>query len=128
MVMSASLSSSASDRVVLPAPDGEDRTSMRPRRPTCLSLDILNLLAQLIDDGFQFEAYSRQADVCGLRAEGICFTVEFLCQEIEPAARRFASGKKLASLRHMGGQAVDLLAHIGLGRQQSGFLRQTLFR
>src|ERR1700677_3337392 len=70
--------------VVLPAPDGEDKISMRPRcvgngletavarlrgRPICESfggmgsLYILNLLTQLLDLGAQFEADRRERGV-----------------------------------------------------------------
>jgi hypothetical protein len=38
------------DNVVLPAPDGEESTSIKPRR--AISFDILGLLAELVNHGF----------------------------------------------------------------------------
>src|SRR2546429_686424 len=68
-------------KVVLPAPDGEERISIKPRPPSgvfragtvsslanrCSSgmdlLDILDLLAELLDLDAQFETERRQARV-----------------------------------------------------------------
>ena len=70
--MFLSASSSARDNVVLPAPDGEDRTRRSPLRATCgwlcISLfNVLNLFAHLIDDYFQLEPRFRNLRVVGFR-------------------------------------------------------------
>src|ERR1700712_5843775 len=104
--------------VVLPAPEGEDRIRIRPRRPTgsrgfafvpvifvsTSLLDVLNLLAELLHDGLQVESDPRQADVVRLRAQGIGLAPEFLGQEIEAPAN--------------GAPGRDQLARGGEGRPQ----------
>src|SRR5664279_758535 len=69
-------------KVVLPAPDGEERISIKPRRPSgafraglvssfanwfssgmSFLLDVLDLLAELLDLDAQFETKRRQARV-----------------------------------------------------------------
>src|SRR5271166_5210884 len=65
--------------VVLPAPDGEDRIRIMPRRLAFaisnlfsrISLDVLGLLAELLDLGPEFKPLRRQRDVVGLGAEGV---------------------------------------------------------
>ena len=70
MVMLGSAASRRRDSVVLPAPEGDDMTSSRPRRGMsvmdCSSLDVLDLLAQLVDDGLEVEADRGQRPVGGL--------------------------------------------------------------
>ena len=57
--MPGSASSSRRASVVLPAPEGDDSTSMRPllrdARSIAPSLDVLDLLAQLIDHRLELE-------------------------------------------------------------------------
>src|SRR5215831_1696484 len=58
-------------RVVLPAPEGEERINIRPRLPpgravpsvSIRSLDILRLFAQLLHFDLQFQADRRQGGV-----------------------------------------------------------------
>src|SRR5947207_9052597 len=70
-------------KVVLPAPDGEERISIkpRPRGPAICSfakrfsrckflLDILDLFAELLDLDAQFEAEPRQGRVVRFGAQG----------------------------------------------------------
>ena len=119
-----SSSSSRRDSVVLPAPEGDDSTSISPRRaivallPLRLrhrSLQVLHLLAELLDHAFQLQADIGELDVVGLGGERIRFAVEFLRQKIEPAADRPAVGDQLLRLRDMRGEPVELLADVGLG-------------
>ncbi len=71
--------SSIRDSVVLPAPDGDDNTSISPRRAMILDLawpapsllQILHLLAELLDHGLQLEADIGQLQVIGLRAQRV---------------------------------------------------------
>src|ERR1700737_5348156 len=86
-------------KVVLPAPDGEERISIKPR-PRALAvcsfaerssrckflLDILDLFAELLDLDAQFEAEPRQARVIRFGAQGIGFPGTFLGKEGEPGA------------------------------------------
>ena len=57
MVMLLSLSKSLRERVVLPAPEGDDMTSKSPRlKITGLVanlFNVLHLLTHLVDDGFE---------------------------------------------------------------------------
>src|SRR5262245_12734526 len=123
------------DSVVLPAPDGEDSTNIRPRRATpsalwppaaIASLQILDLFAELLDDVLHLEPGIGELDVVRLGAAGIDLAVEFLRQEIEAAADRPALAEDVARLGDVGGDAVELLADIGLGRDQQRFLGQAV--
>src|ERR1700676_2777393 len=96
-------------KVVLPAPDGEERISIKPR-PRALAvcrfaersssckflLDILDLFAELLDLDAQFEAEPRQARIVRFGAQGIGFAGKFLGKEVESAARRAALRQKFA--------------------------------
>ena len=64
----------------------------------------------------------------GFRAQRVGFAVEFLRQEIELAAHRIAGRQQRTRLLHMGGQPVELLAHIGAQREQRDLLRQPVLR
>src|SRR5579863_7879882 len=118
--------------VVLPAPEGEDRTRSRPRLmpngepPTDRLLDVLHLLAQLLDRGLEAETDARQGDVAGFRAQGVGLAVELLAEEIEAAADRRAFAQEVAGGGEMRLQAIELLANIGLGDEQRRLLRQAL--
>src|SRR5262249_21218160 len=126
---------SSRDSVVLPAPDGDDSTNISPRRATLsvlwppaaiTSLQILDLLAELLDDVFHFEPGIGQLDVVRLGAAGIDLAVELLRQEIEPPAHRPALAEHLARLHDVRGDAIKLLADIRLGGDQQRFLGQAV--
>src|SRR5512139_2981109 len=127
-----SLSSNWRDRVVLPAPDGDDRTSINPRRwiaEVPLSFDILDLLPQALDGALQIDADARQLDVGRLRAKRVGLAIELLAEEIELAADRIVRpriGQQGLGLRDVGSQPVELLAYVGLADQQGDFLREAL--
>src|SRR5438105_15876100 len=129
-----SLSSRWRDRVVLPAPDGEDSTSINPRRwmvGASASFDILDLLPHPLDSTLEIDADARQLDVGRLRAERIGLAIELLAEEIELAADRIvrpAVLERAAGLGDVRGQPVELLAHVGLADQQRDFLGETLLR
>src|SRR5262245_12086169 len=77
--------------VVLPAPEGEDSTSSIPRRPMReppvtpaslpVPLNVLHLLAHLIDHRLELEPRPRRLRIVGLGAERIGLAVELLGQE-----------------------------------------------
>src|SRR5215213_4606364 len=127
-----SLSSNWRDSVVLPAPDGDDRTSINPRRwiaDVPLSFDILDLLPQALDGALQIDADARQLDVGRLRAERVGLAIELLAEEIELAADRIVRpciGQQGPGLRDVGRQPVELLADVGLADQQRHFLGEAL--
>ncbi len=87
--------------VDFPAPDGEDSTSMMPRRssvspmPPCSDVphvlplfDILHLLAELVDYHFHLQPERGYGGGIRFRADRVALAVEFLREEIELAARR----------------------------------------
>src|SRR5689334_17266651 len=100
--------------VVFPAPDGEDRMRMRPRRPTgdfeswlTASLHILNLLAELLDHGLQFKPDPRERHIIGLCTQGIGLAPEFLRQEIQASADRSALLQQAPRGIHVSTQPVE---------------------
>src|SRR5262245_65238774 len=112
------------DSVVLPAPDGEDSTNIRPRRATpsalwppaaIASLQILDLFAELLDDVLHLEPRIGELDVVRLGAAGVDLAVEFLRKEIEPPADRPALAEHFARLRDVRGDTVELFPDVGLG-------------
>src|SRR5580704_6695706 len=126
-------------KVVLPAPDGEDRISIKPR-PRALAvcsfaersssckflLDIMDLFAKLLDLDAQFEAGPRQARVVRLGAKRIGLARKFLGKEVEPAASRAALRQKLVGCGGVCSKTVQFFPDIGLGRQHESLLVQTI--
>src|SRR5262245_60005579 len=120
------------DNVVLPAPDGEDSTSMSPRRaiaslprpcfeplaPLAALFKVLHLLAELLDQALELEPDIGELEIVRLGAQRVGLAVELLRQEVEPAADRAAVAQHLARLRHVRGEPVELLAHVGLAGHQ----------
>src|SRR5262245_14329292 len=111
-----SRASSRRDRVVLPAPEGEERTSSRPRRDSSGDgggllrlLYLLHLFAELIDDRLQRQPGADQRRVGRLGAQRVGLAVEFLRQKIEPSANRLGRVEQFTGRLDMSGQAVDLL-------------------
>src|ERR1700730_12491518 len=126
-------------KVVLPAPDGEERISIkqRPRaRAVCsfggrssgceFLLDILYLFAQLFDCDAQFEAEPRQTRVVRLGAKRIGLARKFLGKEVKPAAGRAALRQEFAASIGVRGKTVQFFPDIGLGRQHESLLVQTI--
>src|SRR6476619_1733679 len=111
------------ESVVLPAPEGDDRTNIIPLRFTP-SLQIRDLLAELLDHGLELKPDIGELHVGCLGAQRIRFAIELLRKKIEPTADRGTLAEKLLGLRNVGGEAVKLLADIGLGGEQNGFLVQ----
>ena len=68
IVRSRFRSSNARESVDLPAPDGEDNPSIKPRRGilngrSFASLNVLHLLTKLVDGGLEVDADVRQFDI-----------------------------------------------------------------
>src|SRR5580704_4971421 len=91
-----------------------------------ISLDVLHLLAELLDLRSQFKPLRGQAHVIGLGAEGACLPSQLLGEEIEPAA----DWPALVDQRPRGGdvglEPVELLADVGLGCEKDRFLVQAV--
>ena len=128
--VAGSLCSSRRDRVVLPAPDGEDSTSIRPRR---LISSFAHSTFWACSRNWSITALSARpvrvsAMSDGFGAQRVGFAVEFLGQEIELAARRpRPTPAARARPATWACKPVQFLAHIGLHRQQRHFLRQPVF-
>src|SRR5262245_62013235 len=118
--------------VVLPAPEGEESTSSSPLRPMrgaspragtlARSLNVLDLLAHLVDKRLQSNARPRNLRIGSLGAWRIGFPVELLGQEIEPTPGRLGALEQLPRRRDVGGEPLQLLLHVGAGREQRGLL------
>ena len=126
--------------VVLPAPEGEDSTSRKPRRRsregrrrgrdrrvaahsmfcTCSRNCSIARLQREPDAG--------QLDVGRFRAQRVGLAVELLAQEIELTADRVVAAEQFARLRDVGAQPVQLLADIGARDEHRQFLRDPLLR
>src|SRR5258706_4808718 len=131
--MTGSLSNKRRAKVDLPAPDGEDTTSINPRRAMAVPIlnplfDVLHLLAKLVDHRLQRQSDMGELNVGGFRTQRIRLTVKFLCKEIELAPGRVLARDQRAGLLTMGGKPVQLLAQIGLGCEHGNLLRDALFR
>ena len=124
--------SSMRDSVVLPAPDGDDSTSIRPRRAIAL------LLPRARHRYSRFCTCSRNCSTTALSSspmlvssrslalehKRIRFAVELLGQKVELAPDRAAVGDQLLGLRDMRREPVELLADVDLGGEQDRLLVQ----
>src|SRR5262245_54026185 len=96
IVSSGTLRRSSREIEVLPAPEGEDSTSINPRREIspCSSLfDIRGLLAQPVDRRLEREAGAREVHGRRLRAQRVGLAVKLLGEEVELAPDRAALGE-----------------------------------
>jgi len=87
-----------------------------------VSLQVLHLLAKLLDYAFELEASIGQIYIIGFCGKRICFAVQFLGQKIELTAYRAAVGEELLRLCDMGGEPIKFLANIGFGGKQHRLL------
>src|SRR5579872_2460629 len=109
---------------VLPAPDGLETISINPRRDA--SLDILHLLAQLIDRRLEFEPDGRKRGRGRLRTQRVGLAHELLGQEVEPAADARAFGQQRTRRGDMRAQPVELFANVGPASHDRRFLHDAL--
>src|SRR5690606_6836213 len=91
-------------------------------RASFRSLDVLHLLADLVDQHLQFHRRAAGAAVDRLRAEGVGLAVELLQQEIQAPADRLALGEHAADLGDVAGEAVELLVHVELLQREHQLL------
>src|SRR5258706_10501936 len=130
--MTGSLSNKRRAKVDLPAPDGEDTTSINPRRAMAVPIlnplfDVLHLLAKLVDHRLQRQSHMGELNVGGFRTQRIRLTVKFLCKEIELAAGRVLACDQRAGLLTMGEKPVQFFAQIGPRGEHGDLLRDALF-
>src|SRR6185436_20789821 len=82
--------------------------SGRAAQSTCFSppapslLQVLHLLAELLDHGLELQPDIGQFQVVRLRAQCIRFAIELLGEKVELAPDRAAAGDQLVGLRDMG--------------------------
>src|SRR6185436_19071771 len=92
-----------------------------------VSLNVLHLLAHLVDDGLELEARPRRLGVDRFRAQRVGLPVELLSEEIEAPAGRLARADEIARSRNVRAQALELLLHVGARRQYGCLLVKTAF-
>ena len=119
--------------MVLPAPDGDERTSISPRRtaapgcaccPDIALLQVLHLLAELLDDALELQADIGEFDIVRLGAERVDLAIKLLREEIEPPADGAAAGNEFACLRNVRREPIQLFAHVRLRSHQDRLLMQ----
>ena len=115
--MPGALSMIALDIVVLPAPDGEDKTYFYFRLWFVRSLStsllhVLSLFSNLSNSRLQGQADFRQRVGCRFRALGIRFPIEFLTEKVESAANGLRRHQQLSHRFTMGSYSVDFFPDI----------------
>src|SRR5438270_9663969 len=98
--------------VVFPAPDGPETMNNVPSGWKLL--DILDLLADPLDLGFQFYNEGAQRRGARLRAHRVHFAQHFLRQKIKFFPRRFSTAHGLLRLFDVMREPRQLLGHIAL--------------
>src|SRR5262247_2432903 len=102
-------STSRSTSVVFPAPEGADTMNSRPRRPGPVEglLDILDLLAHLLELRLRRDHELRHAEAVGFRPHRVHLAVHLLEQKIELAPARLRRGGERDPVRHVAAKALD---------------------
>src|SRR3954452_7770507 len=119
--------SSARTRLVLPPTEGAATTNRLPGTappagPAAPSLNILHLLAHLLDQHLELQRSVRQFGVDGLRAERVGLAIEFLHEEIETLAAAAARSEHSPHFRHVSAQPADFLRDVDLRCEQRELL------
>src|SRR6476646_6458810 len=91
---------SASQSVVLPAPEGAERTNWIPVRVNCL-FKVLDLLADFFPFRFAGNDVLGNSGVVRLRAEGVQLPENFLGNKLKRAADRFVLAEVMGELRQV---------------------------
>src|SRR4051812_6355962 len=110
-------STSRSTRVVFPAPEGAETMKRQPGG----SLDILDLLAHLLQLRLRSDDQLRYAQAVGLRAHGVDLAIHLLQQEIELAATRLRTVGKRFPVRDVAAESGHLLADVRARRPLDDF-------
>src|SRR3546814_17689757 len=77
-------------------------------------LNVLHLLADLVDQHLQLHRDVAGARVDGFRAQGVGFAVELLQQEVQAAADRLFLGEDATDLDDVAVEAAELLVAVEL--------------
>ncbi len=85
------------------------------------SLNVLHLLAHLVDHRLEFETDARDLGIGGLGAERICFAVELLGQKVEAAPGGLFRFQECARGGDVGAETLEFFLDIGAGREQCRF-------
>src|SRR5688572_5687813 len=117
---------SARTSEVLPAPDGAVITNRRPRSRAAALLNVLDLLAHLLDQDLDVDRGARGLDVLRLRRERVRLAVQFLHQEVEPPPRWLLRIEHLQDLGHVTAQAVEFFLDVHLAGEERDFLLEAL--
>src|SRR5438045_1994191 len=112
--------SSASTRLVFPAPDGATTTKRLPL------LNVLYLLPHLLDQHLQLHRNAGDFVGDGLGAERVRLAVELLAEEVESLAAGAALVEDALHLGHVGDEARELLVHVDARGVEHYFLGQAL--
>src|SRR5437870_3680422 len=105
MASPGSCSTSRSSSVVLPVPDGAETMNRMPRAVVAgASLDILHLLAQLLELRLRRDNQLRHPQPVGFRSHRVHFAIHLLQQEIELAAARLGAVGERAPVRDVGAE------------------------
>ena len=86
-----------------------------------LLLDILNLLAHLLDQHLELDGAAGGVGDDGFGGEGVGFAVEFLHQEVEATADGALLGELTTDFADVGVEAVELFVDVGLLGHQGQF-------
>lgn len=92
------------------------------------SLDVLNLLAHLVDHRLEIEANRGERPVDRLRAERVGLAVELLAEKIETTSHRRRIGDEAERLLMVRPETVQFLPDIGAGGKERDLLGQPLRR
>src|SRR5947208_13034037 len=95
---------------LLPAPEGAVMTNSLP----LTLLNVLHLLAHLLDEQLQFECAIGYLRARGLGGERIGFAIEFLCEEVQALARSTSVTQHSIDFRKVHRQPLELFVDIAL--------------
>ena len=90
------------------------------------SFDVLDLLAEFFQFGFEDDHFAGNEAVVGLGTEGVDFAVDFLREKIEGASDRLGGFEAVVELLEMALQAGQFLGHVGAVGKIEDFLEQAL--
>ena len=114
--------------MVLPAPDGDERTSINPRRSICavFLFNVLHLLPHAVYNRLKRQPFSCNIGSARLGANRIGFPVELLGQKVELPPYRLRAAKQLTRCSDMSFEPCQFLLDISFRRQENRFLMEAL--
>src|SRR5918995_5006487 len=91
---------------------------------TWRSLQVLDLLAELLDRRLDGKSDAGQLQVRGFGAERVCFSIQLLAEEIQPPSDGATLGEESPRRLRMSLQPIQLLGRIRTVDQERRFLRE----